>query len=333
MMDHQQKFFNFMLDYCDKNDINTIIQLGDCLDSRKFANYKTLNFVYQSLFDKLEAKQIDFHTLIGNHDVFYKETLEITSSDLLFRNYKRVHVYTKPTTLTFDNVSFDLIPWICEQNADCCMNYISNSDSDYCCGHFAINAFPVIGTTLFDGGLDKSTFSRYKHVFSGHFHIRSHNGNISYIGTPYQLTWSDATTKNGFVVFDTETNEWQYIDNPDRYYFYLTYDDSERGLNTDINEYNITNAFVKVVVKSKNKPFLYNAYLNNVFAKKPADVKIIEQQLIDLQQSDNTQTIQAKDTLSLIDSYIDSIQCDNKESLKAFMASLYNQATQLEEDI
>lgn len=332
-MDHQRKFFDFMIDYCQRNQINTIIQLGDCLDSRKFANYKTLSFVYQSLFDKLEANQIDFHTLIGNHDVFYKETLEITSSDLLFRNYNRVHVYTEPTTLTFGGVKFDIIPWICEQNGKHCLQYIEQSTSDYCCGHFAINAFPVIGTTLFDGGLDRSTFARYKHVFSGHFHIRSAQANISYIGTPYQLTWSDATTNNGFVVFDTDTNQWNYVDNPDRYYFYVTYDDSAPGLNTDIDSIAITNSFVKVIVKSKNKPFLYNAFLNNVFARKPADVKIIEQQLIDLQNSQTAGKIEAQDTLSLINSYIDSIQIENKDSLKAFMGQLYNQATQLEEDI
>ena len=333
MMRHQSKFFNLLFDYIDTHNIDTIFQLGDQLDNRRNCNLKTIDFAYKSFFDIIEKCGYEYHTLIGNHDVFYKETLDITSSDLLFRNYKCVHVHNQPTTLTFDNVTFDIIPWICEQNAEQCYKMIDQSKSDYCLGHFAINEFPVVGTTLFEGGIDRHMFDHYKQVFSGHFHSRSHKGNISYIGTPYQLTWSDAFGENGFVVFDTQTLTWEYVANDNRYYHYITYDDSAPGLTTNLSKLNIEDTFVKVVVKSKNKPFLYNNYMSKVFAGRPADVKIVDQMLLDLQNGDVDSSVSVKNTVELINDYINGLEVENKEDLIRYMTALYNEAVQLQDEV
>lgn len=334
MINHQKAFFNFFFEYLQQNQIDTVIQLGDAFDSRKNANYKVLDFAYKEFFDKIEQLKLNFHTLIGNHDVFYKETLSITSSDLVLRNYQHVHVHDVPTTLCFDNVTFDLIPWICNENKDQCFKYIANSTSDYCCGHFAINEFPVMGSSLFEGGVDKNIFEHYKHVFSGHFHNRSRKYNITYVGIPYQLTWSDAMTKNGFIVFDTETQQWDYVENQDRYYFYMTYDDSTPGASTNPETIRIENSFIKVIVAAKNKPALFSNYINTIIKNHPADLKIIDQQLIDMQNA-NIATPQGviKGTLQLIDEYIDQLEIDNKESLKSTMNSLYNEAIAIQDDL
>lgn len=334
MIDHQKKFFDFMFDYIDKNNIDTIIQLGDANDGRKYANYKVINFAYECLYDVLESRKITYHTLIGNHDVFYKETLDITSSNLLLRNYKYIHVHDQPTTLCFDNVTFDIIPWICNDNQQQCLDYIANSTSDYCCGHFAINQFPVFGSVLYQEGHDRALFKHYKQVFSGHFHTRSHQANISYIGTPYQLTWSDANTSNGFVVFDTQTLTWEYIDNPDRYYYYVTYDDSNPTNTTNVDLLNLENSYVKLIVNSKSKPFLFNNFINRIFGKHPADVKIIDQQLIDLSNKTIVkQDGQVKQTIDLITDYINNSEVTDKQQLITLMQSLYNEALTMQDDI
>jgi len=334
MTEHQKTFFDQFFGYLLSHNMDTVIQLGDLFDVRKQANYKVLDFAFRELFDKIEANKLNFHTLIGNHDIFYKETLSITSSQLVLRNYKHIHIHDNPTTLSFDGVTFDIIPWICNENATQCMEYIRKSKSDYCCGHFAINEFPVLGNILFEEGMDKNAFSHYKHVFSGHFHNRSSKGNISYIGIPYQLTWSDAMTENGFVVFDTQTHEWEYIANPDRYYYYMTYDDSKPGLSTSPETVKIKNSFIKVIVSHKSRSALFTNYINTIINEHPADLKIIDQQLIDMrgmQLVDVSGTI--KGTLQLIDDYVDQIDIPNKELVKNAMRSLYNQATTIQDNV
>ena len=66
----------------------------------------------------------------------------------------------------------------------------------------------------------------------------------------------------------------------------------------------------------------------------PADLKIIDQQLIDMQNA-NIATPQGviKGTLQLIDEYIDQLEIDNKESLKTTMNSLYNEAIAIQDDL
>lgn len=337
MMEHQNTFFEFFLNYCVENNITTIFQLGDSWDTRRNCNFKTLNFAYENLFDRIEDLGLHYHTVIGNHDIFYKETLDITSSDLLLRNYKSVTIYDKPQTIEFDGIKFDMIPWICNDNAEQCFEYIKNSNSDYCIGHFAINEFPMLGNNLFDGGINHDIFDHYIHVFSGHFHNRSQKYNITYVGVPYQLTWSDAMTKNGFIVFDTETRSWEYVENDDRYYFYVTYDDSKPGLSTNLETIKIKNSFIKVIVVNKKKPFLFTNYINKIIENSPADLKIIDQQLLDIQSSQIAAPQgQIKGTLQLINDYVDgldTIDHDRKEQLKQTLTNLYNEAIMIEDDI
>lgn len=333
MMYHQSKFFEFLFKYCKDNNISTILQLGDCFDSRKNINLRALQFSFETLFDKLEQNNIDFYTIIGNHDVFYKETLDITSSDLMLRNYDKVHVYDQPETVGFDGISFDLIPWICNENREAITKYIENSKSSYTIGHYEINGFKVFNDTMFEGGMtDKQLFKNYKQVFSGHFHLKSQKDNITYVGTPYQLNWSDANDNKGFIVFDTKDESWNYVYTNQNYYHYITYDDSHPGLNTDLNKVQMENSFIKIIVKNKTKPFLYNTYLNRIFNSKPADVKIVEQSIID-KANNIISEIKAENTLDLINDYVDHIDYDKKDQLKQFMNQLYNEAQQAQDDI
>ena len=331
MFRHQSKFFNFMIDYMKQNNIDTILQCGDLWDSRRNTNMKTLQFAYDCFFDLLKDNNIHMHTVIGNHDIYLRNSLDIHSSGLLLRNYDCIDVYDQCTTIELDGCTVDMIPWICDQNREQCFDYIKNSKSDVCLGHFEINQFPAVGQSLFEGGMSREQFSHFKQVFSGHFHCRSKNDNITYVGTPYQLTWNDATTENGFIVFDTETLQYYYVENPNRYYHYLTYDDKNK-FQTSLEGLALEDSFVKIVIKSKSRAFNYNTYINKVFAGKPADVKFVEQSLIDVTSSNQNATLEVKDTLDLITSYIDGIDYDHKERLKNFMVQLYNEAITINEE-
>ena len=37
----------------------------------------------------------------------------------------------------------------------------------------------------------KKIFEKFDTVFSGHFHHKSDDGQIYYLGAPYEITWSD----------------------------------------------------------------------------------------------------------------------------------------------
>ena len=328
MMRHQARFFNFFLNELKNRGVGTIIQLGDIWDNRRQVNFRALQFAQETFFEPINDAGIELHTLIGNHDIFYRETLDINSSGLLLRPYKHIHVYDEPTTLNFEKVSFDIIPWMCNDNKNICMEYMKNSKSDYCCGHFEINNFEVMKGIPYENGMDEENFGKYKQVFSGHFHIRSHRGNITYVGTPYELTWGDYNTPKGFLIFDTETNSWEYVENPITYFYYITYDECG-GYITNLDKMDLADCYIKLVIRSKKEEFIYNNFINKLFKMKPADIKFVETNFMNLNESAtimNSNKIEVKDVIDLIKDYIDGTDYDRKDDLKAFFIDLYREA-------
>lgn len=328
MMRHQARFFDFFLSELKRRKIQTVIQLGDIWDNRRQVNFRALQFAQERLFEPLNDNGIELHTLIGNHDIFYRESLDISGSDLLLRPYKRIHVYSRPGTLRFGKSAFDMIPWMCTDNEDECLEYISNSNSDFCCGHFEINNFEVMKGVPYENGIDETRFGRFKQVFSGHFHLRSHRGNITYVGTPYELNWGDYGSPKGFIVLDAETKKWEYVENPITVYKKVVYDE-RNGFITDISKMDLEDCYVKLIIKSKKEEFIYNNFVNKLFKTRPADIKFIETNFMNLDESANNQNsdnVEVKSVIDLIGDYIDGIDYEKKPELKRFFVELYNEA-------
>ena len=66
-----------------ENNIDTVFQLGDLFDRRKYINFNSLYLCRKYFFDKLRDNNIKMYTLLGNHDISYKNTLKVNSSELL----------------------------------------------------------------------------------------------------------------------------------------------------------------------------------------------------------------------------------------------------------
>ena len=48
----------------------------------------------------------------------------------------------------------------------------------------------------------------------GHFHYKNGDSTITYLGTPWELMWSDYGDRKGFYIFDTDTRTSEFIPNP-----------------------------------------------------------------------------------------------------------------------
>ena len=46
------------------------------------------------------------------------------------------------------------------------------------------------------------------------------------LGNPYQMFWNDVDDKRGFHIFDTETNELEFIENPYTIFERIYYEDN-----------------------------------------------------------------------------------------------------------
>jgi DNA repair exonuclease SbcCD nuclease subunit len=325
-----QKFYDEVLfPYLIQNDIKVVFQMGDLFDRRKFINFNTLYLSRKYFFDKLKENDIQLYALVGNHDVAFKNTLEVNSPSLLLNEYDNIFLAEDFWTEDFDGVKIDVVPWICDDNEKDIFQKMKDSKSQICFGHFEIAGFEMDKGNVCDHGLDKNALKKYDIVLSGHFHHKSSDGNITYVGTPYEMTWSDYNDPKGFHIFDTQTREMEFVKNPHTMFNKIVYDDGEQDFES-WKEYDfgkLKETYVKVVVLNKQNPFLFDHVVDNLYKAGISDLSIVED-FTDLSTIDDQEIIdQAEDTMTILSKYIDNLPLDvEAEKLKSLMRELYIEA-------
>lgn len=336
-LDFHKYFEKFYLEvffpYLRENNIKTVIQLGDLFDRRKYINFNSLYLSRRYFFDICETDNITLHTLLGNHDVAYKNTLEVNSSSLLLKEYQNVNVYDDFHTLSLDGVDVDIIPWLCDDNKKDIFEKMKQSESQICFGHFEIVGFEMERGVINDVGIDKNSLVKYDMAITGHFHHKSNDGHIFYTGTPYEMTWSDWQDPKGFHVFDTETRELEFVRNPFEMFKKITYDDSKHDFEF-WKQYDFTklkDSYVKMVVLNRQNPYLFDNVVDNIEKVGIADLSIVED-FSDLTVDEDQELIdQAEDTMTILSKYIDNLTLNvETEKLKNVMRELYVEALNTE---
>jgi len=325
-LDYYEKFYSkTFFPTLEEHGITTILNLGDTFDRRKFINFNTLKRSREMFFDPIRDGGYTMHMLAGNHDTYYKNTNEVNSVDLLLKEYDSITVYDDPTEIVIDETKIAFMPWICAENYQDSMTFMQNTQAEICMGHFEIDGFVMHRGVKSHGGLAKKEFEKFDMVFSGHYHHRSNNGQIYYLGNPYELTWSDFNDPRGFHIFDTDTRQLEFIQNPNTMFKRIEYDDTKY----DFDEFDVLecqNKYVRVVVAQKTDFYKFDTFLKRVYNNSPLDVKIIED-FSEFTEGELGEEINLEDTMDILNTYIDSVDTNvDKEEVKVFMRTLYNEA-------
>ena len=324
--EYYEKFYReVFFPYLEEHGIDTIIQLGDLFDRRKYINFLSLAESRRYFFDECQKRNIQLHALIGNHDIFWRNSLEINSPDLLLRDYDNITLWTKHGTLELDGAVFDMIPWMCSENEKEIREFVSKSTSPYCVGHFELVGYYMQRGQVSHEGYEDAFLKEYDQVYSGHYHSRSASvdGKIAYLGTPYELFWSDYKDQKGFGVFDTQSKAFKFITNPHRMFYKLTYDDT-KDMSQDFT--NLQNKYIKIVVAQKTNPQQFDTFMDDIYKMNPIDVTIVED-VNEMVNNEEDVVDQAQDTLTILSNYIDqqTIQVE-PQKLKTVMRELYLEA-------
>ena len=280
------------------------------------------------LFDKLRQLGIRLHVLVGNHDIHMRESVDINSPSLVLAEYDNIKVYQQPTTVSIGDTTIDIVPWICRDNQQEIFDFIAKSTSDLCFGHFEITGFQMYKGMESHEGLSTSMFEKYELVCSGHYHTRSQRGNITYVGTPYEMTWQDYNDPKGYHLFDTDSRSLTFVQNPNTIFVKLEYDDTQPLI--DLKKIDLQDAFVRVVVVNKTDLYKFDQFMDKLYSKRCYEVKIVED-MSSFHEGGVEGDINLEDTMDVLSNYIDSIDSSmDKEKLKTFMKSLYVQAINAE---
>lgn len=328
------KFYsNQFFPYLKENNIDTVIDLGDTFDRRKYINFNTLNRCKKYWFDQIEKNKINLHLIVGNHCTFFKNTNEINSPELLLKEYSTIQSYSEPAEVTIDGLKVAFLPWICSGNYTHSMDFIESTRAQVLFGHLELAGFEMYRGAVNDHGFSGDIFSKFDLVMSGHFHHRSSRGNIHYLGCPYELTWSDWNDPKGFHIFDTDTRELTFIENRYRMFYKIHYDDSNNDMESimDLDTDRFAGTMVKVIVHEKNNPYWFDMFIDKIEKAGVLDLQVVEDNL-NLNLEDDSDIIdEAEDTLTILRKYTEQFgDRIDKSKLDNFLSTLYQEALSLE---
>ena len=323
--DYFEKFYDdVFFPTLEAEGINTVIHMGDAFDSRKSIDYQSLEWAKRVVFDRL--KKYDVHMIVGNHDCYYKNTNDVNSPELLLQTYSNIKTYSKVTEVTIHNLNVLFIPWINAENFEDTINAIKISNSKCTMGHLELNGFRAHRGHIMEEGMDGKLFEKFDRVFSGHYHTRSDDGRIFYLGNPYEMFWNDVNDTRGFTIFDTETLTHTPVNNPYKLFYNIYYEDTNHKL---FNTTEYKNKIVKVIVRKKSKPKEFEKFIDKLYSAGVHDLKIIEN--FEIKESEEFEISEDENTLSILNRYIDESEFElDKNTIKGIFQDLYKQVCEVE---
>jgi len=334
--DYFNKFYDCVFfPYLDDNHVGHVIHLGDIVERRKFINYVTSSRLTNDFVKPLANRNIKTFFIIGNHDSFYKNTLEINSMEQLYgdRAYPNQHIISSPTEIDIGGCKILLQPWMCQDNMDESLELIKNTKAQVLMGHLELAGFEMNRGAVIDHGMDSNIFEKFDMVCSGHYHHKSTRGNIHYLGCPYEITWADYDDPKGFHIFDTDTRELTFIRNPYTMFNKIHYNDSKWNDVEYINNYDfslLTGTYVKVIVQCKNNPYWFDLFIDKLEKSDPLGIQVVDDNLyLDL-EDDESIVNEAEDTITILKKFADTIEVSvDKKEIDKFINELYIEATSL----
>lgn len=293
-----------------EHKVDRVVHLGDVVDRRKFINFAIWDKWQTCFFDRLNNEfKIPIDLLTGNHDCYYRNTNDVNALKELISKYPNVRIFSEPQDMQYGSLLVALVPWINSGNHDVAMKYLETTAAPVILGHLEITGFQMDQGNVCLVGADRSIFERFDMVISGHFHHRSSDGLIYYLGNQYQITWADYNDPRGFHIFDTETRELTFIQNPYRLFHKLVYDDSVQNFefwkNHDFTPY--ANSYVKIVVTRKQNRYLFENVMDALYKSDPLDVTVVEDYSEPTPDDTKPDVNQAEDTITIIRKCVDGM--------------------------
>jgi UDP-2,3-diacylglucosamine pyrophosphatase LpxH len=324
--DYFLKFYNdVFFPTLEEYGITTVVDMGDTFDSRKGIDFSALSWAKNNYYDRLQEMGVKVHTIVGNHTAYYKNTNNVNAVDLLLREYDNVTVYPEPTEVMLGQLPTLFIPWINQENEERTLKLIEKTTCPCAMGHLELHGFRVNRQIIMEHGLDSKLFGKFKRVFSGHYHTRSTNGTVFYLGNPYEIYWTDVGDTRGFTIFDTETLEHTPVDNPYKMFHNIYYEDTNYQT-FDTREYE--NKIVKVVVRKKSDTKKFEKFIDKLYSSNIAELKIIEN--FDIQEPQDFEAFESEDTISILNRYIEEAEISlDKSVIQKMMQEIYQEACEL----
>jgi hypothetical protein len=177
-----------------------------------------------------------------------------------------------------------------------------------------------------EDGMNIELFDKFELVFSGHYHTRSNNGKIFYLGNPYEMFWNDVNDTRGFHIFDTDTLECTPINNPFKMFHNVYYEDTPYQM-LDVTSFE--GKIIKVIVRKKTDHKQFEKFIDKIYSSNVAELKVVENFV--LVESEEFEAEESEDTISILNRYIQEAEVDlDKSIVTSILQEVYKEACEVD---
>lgn len=333
------KFYqNVLFPYIDEHKIEYVCILGDITDVRKTVNFLAATRLHRDLLKPLSDRGVKVIAKIGNHDSYYTAELSINSMQALYgdRELPGLTIIDGPTELNIDGCDILMLPWICSSNYAETMRKVRETRAQICFGHLELAGFEMYRGNFIEHGMDAALFQKFDMVLSGHYHHKSTQGNIHYLGTQFEITWADYDDTKGFHVFDTTDRSLTFVQNPNKIFHKVQYDDTKFSTLEDmmatLDTEQYAGSYVKLVVNQKTNPYWFDLFFDRLEKSEIVNLQIVDETLQHIYSEFQDTEGSLDDTITILNKYIEGLDLEaNKDTLEGLMRSLYDEAVSLTE--
>jgi len=332
ILDNNKRFFDDVFFPTLKQEgINTVVCLGDLVDRRKYINYYTAHRLRTDFMEAMWQNGVyQFFWILGNHDVYWRQTLEVNAATELYRNKSWITLVDEPKVICFNDTKVLMLPWICDTNRQQSLDLINTTEAKIVFGHLELDGFEMYKGVVNYGGDNRDLFKKFDAVYSGHYHHKSTDGRIFYLGAHSEFIWSDYHDDRGFHIFDCDTRTISFIKNPYTLFYKVFYDDAA-GEEPVVDFTQLTGKYVKVIVRSRTNSDQYNTFMSQCEKAQPFELTVVEDHLNLHLQQDNTIVSETKSTLDIIREYVATTNnVVNSDKLDKLIVNLFHKAQEQE---
>ena len=172
-----------------------VIWLGDMLDTKEVIRGKCFNF----WFNYFRSSKLNHKVLVGNHDYFNLECQEHSLEGLK----ALPNVVVVDDLLIVDELKAAFIPYVHDDaNLVAMLDKIPHGMNLF--GHLELAGFDFGNGYICEQGAVGKRYEKFPQVITGHFHKYQQQANITYLGTPYSLTFGESNQIKYLATYDTE---------------------------------------------------------------------------------------------------------------------------------
>lgn len=233
-LDHCLEALDWVFSTARKKKIRNVVFLGDLFHDRQKIDVLTYQRTFEIFEKHLSKDDLNVHLLLGNHDLWHYQKADVSSVNP-FRSLKGITVVATPCVKKIsdddDSFFFAFLPYTHNPIEDLkkvekeWQSKVSPEQTKVLGGHISVDGavwnsrYNTMSDVVIehDGDMIRvgpEIFENWDQVFLGHYHAEQNlNDKVEYVGSPLQLSFGEAFQKKHIIVFDTETEQKEYIEN------------------------------------------------------------------------------------------------------------------------